>query len=174
MEEREEPSAEALEAYRAIARRRRAEMRERARGGSSNRGDRIVSRHGLQAVVKAGERLSDSPQRQDMPQQEPDWEAPHPLTFAELMRAYRAFRQQRGFSEQVARKFNGAAVKLTGAVMPIDPPGEHGELSRFWLANPAVVMAGCSFRMDPWTAMREEATLSMRTNEIRFSVSDSL
>jgi hypothetical protein len=33
--------------------------------------------------------------------------------------------------------------------MPIDPVPKSGEMQRFWLANPVVVMAGCIFCFPP-------------------------
>ena len=39
-----------------------------------------------------------------------------------------------------------------GAVMPIDAVPKSGKMSRFWLANPMVVMAGCVFCNPPTMA----------------------
>ena len=33
--------------------------------------------------------------------------------------------------------------------MPIDPVSDSGEMKRFWLANPVIVMAGCVFCNPP-------------------------
>ena len=52
-------------------------------------------------------------------------------------------------SMDAAERLNGAAIAIVGAVMPIDPVPADGRLSRFWLANPAVVTRGCVFCKPP-------------------------
>jgi hypothetical protein len=82
----------------------------------------------------------------------PRWSAPQPLKFFALKKHYRSFRKRGGFEPAAVEALSGAAVKMTGAFMPIDPLPDDGRAERFWLANPLVVMAGCVFCTPPTLA----------------------
>lgn len=79
-------------------------------------------------------------------------EQPTPLKFFGLKQHYRAYRKRSGFDAELLQSLSGAAVKMTGAFMPIDPIPDDGKVKRFWLANPLVVMAGCVFCTPPTLA----------------------
>ncbi|MBW2529607.1 MAG: DUF3299 domain-containing protein, partial [Deltaproteobacteria bacterium] len=83
---------------------------------------------------------------------EPRWGAPQTLKFFHLKKHYRAYRRAQGFDPAVVGELSGAAVKMTGAFMPIDPIPDDGVVSRFWIANPVGVMAGCVFCTPPTLA----------------------
>ena len=79
----------------------------------------------------------------------PRWAAPEALKFFSLKKHYRGFRKRGKFEPAVVGALSGAAVKMTGAFMPIDPLPDDGRVGRFWLANPVVVMAGSVFCTPP-------------------------
>ena len=81
-----------------------------------------------------------------------NWDAPKTLTFRVMTKEYRYYRKHKAFSGDGLPLFHGAAVEVSGAIMPIDSPGPDGEMKRFWLANPKVVMAGCVFCNPPTLA----------------------
>ncbi len=83
---------------------------------------------------------------------DPNWAAPVELGFSDFKRLRRHFRRQKGFAPADSKKLHGAAVLARGAVMPIDAGPKSGKMSRFWLANPMVVMAGCVFCNPPTMA----------------------
>jgi len=83
---------------------------------------------------------------------EPQWNNPFNLTFSTLVKEYRHYKTESSFIPDGLPKMNGGAVSISGAVMPIDAPPESGEMRRFWLANPTVVMAGCVFCNPPTLA----------------------
>ncbi len=83
----------------------------------------------------------------------PDYDNPLQLSFYSLKKIYAIYRLQHGrFPDVAVQKLNGAAVEISGAIMPVDPVPESGTLMRFWLANPVVVMAGCVFCNPPTLA----------------------
>ena len=84
--------------------------------------------------------------------QKPVWDKPYPLTFRKLKKNHQFYRVHEKFFADGLPRIHGGAVMVSGAVMPIDPPGEDGLLKRFWLANPSVVMAGCVFCNPPTMA----------------------
>ena len=85
--------------------------------------------------------------------EDPDFDAPIRLSFHALKKIYAVYRLKGGVFPPVAvEKLNGAAVEISGAVMPVDPVPKSGTLVRFWLANPVVVMAGCGFCNPPTMA----------------------
>lgn len=108
--------------------------------------------HGPRDVVRTRDFDIDEQHHKRRPRFEPDWSAPLTLTFASLRKYRREFRTQGDFSAETVRKLSGAAVVIKGAVMPIDPLPESGEMKRLWIANPMVVMAGCVFCTPPTLA----------------------
>jgi hypothetical protein len=90
--------------------------------------------------------------RAERPRFAPDWANPNTLTFAGLRRYRQEYRKQGDFGQETVRALSGAAVVIKGAVMPIDPLPESGEMPRLWLANPLIVMAGCVFCNPPTMA----------------------
>ncbi len=106
--------------------------------------------HGPSDVVRSRDKIDNA--RRARPRFEPRWDTPTKLTFAALKRHYREFKEQGDFKEGTIRALSGAAIQLRGAVMPIDPVPESGEMKRFWLSNPVIVMAGCVFCRPPTLA----------------------
>lgn len=104
--------------------------------------------HGQSPVLRSRTRLKEG-EKKRYPLVTPDWNKPYELTFNKLVGNYRYYQVHGAFFEQGLPRIHGGAVTLSGAVMPIDPPGDDGKLSRFWLANPLVVMAGCVFCVPP-------------------------
>jgi len=83
---------------------------------------------------------------------EPDFSKPHPLNYRGLKKVYAYFRLKDTFPKVVLEKLNGAAVEMTGAVMPVDTIPEDGLFRAFWLSNPVIVLAGCVFCNPPTLA----------------------
>jgi hypothetical protein len=107
-----------------------------------------ASGHGPNDVVRSRERLDKAG---DVRRErfEPDWDHPLTLTFSELKRRRRETAGGGDFLPATVRALSGAAVEMKGAVMPIDPVPESGEMRRLWLSNPLIVMAGCVFCNPP-------------------------
>lgn len=110
----------------------------------------VVKDHGENAVVRSGESLG--PGATALPLAEPVWDAPVELTFSSFKALRRGYREAKSFSPEDVARLHGAAVVVRGALMPIDPIPKSGEMRRFWLANPVVVMAGCVFCFPPTLA----------------------
>lgn len=108
--------------------------------------------HGPNDVVRTRDIAFKAVRGRKRPRFEPNWDAPTTLTFAGLRKYRREYRKNGDFSEQTVRELSGAAVVIKGAVMPIDPLPESGEMQRLWIANPMVVMAGCVFCNPPTLA----------------------
>lgn len=108
--------------------------------------------HGTGSLLRVSEHLKQN--KNKMPVIEnPDFDNPVRLTFHALKRIFEVYRLRSGFFPSVAvDKLNGAAVEISGAVMPVDAVPENGTLVRFWLANPVIVMAGCVFCNAPTMA----------------------
>jgi hypothetical protein len=83
---------------------------------------------------------------------DPDLSKPHPINFKGLKKVYAYFRLKDTFPQVVLEKLNGAAVEMTGAVMPVDTIPEDGLFRAFWLSNPVIVLAGCVFCNPPTLA----------------------
>jgi len=109
------------------------------------------SGHGDDAVVRSADDVGTGV-ASARPLATPDWSAPVSLTFSSFKALRRQFRRQRDFTAEEIARLHGAAVSMRGALMPIDPVPKSGELKRFWLANPVVVMAGCVFCNPPTMA----------------------
>jgi hypothetical protein len=106
--------------------------------------------HGRSAVLRAPEQAEIAFLATPRPAAAgPQWDSPLELKFFDLKERYRAYRKQGDFEPDVLSKLHGAAVVIAGAVMPIDPVSDSGEMKRFWLANPVIVMAGCVFCNPP-------------------------
>ncbi len=110
-----------------------------------------VSKHGTGATVRARGSIRGKAKTK-LKLHTPDWKQPVPLTFRKLDKNYQYYRLHKEFFPQGLPVVHGGAVEIAGAVMPIDTPGPNGELKRFWLANPVVVMAGCVFCNPPTLA----------------------
>jgi hypothetical protein len=110
----------------------------------------VVRDHGENAVVRAGESVV--AQAAALPLATPVWDAPVDLTFSSFKALRRGYREAKAFSPEDVARLHGAAAVVRGALMPIDPIPKSGEMRRFWLANPVVVMAGCVFCFPPTLA----------------------
>jgi hypothetical protein len=109
--------------------------------------------HGPNDVVRTRDHVRARPaERTARPRFEPDWKNPARVTFAGLKGHRREYDERGDFPEEAVRSLSGAAVRMKGAVMPIDPVPESGAMRRFWLANPVLVMAGCVFCNPPTMA----------------------
>ncbi len=111
------------------------------------------AKHGDNAILRARNHLPDQTESEtEFTLQEVDWSKAYPLTFLKLKRNYQYYVVKQHFAKQGLPRVHGGAVTLVGAVMPFETPGEDGKMSRFWLANPTVVMAGCVFCNPPTLA----------------------
>jgi hypothetical protein len=107
-----------------------------------------AKQHGPDAVVRAGDDL-EAQVAAARPLATPVWSAPVELTFSSFKALRRTYRAARDFPPEEVARLHGAAASVRGALMPIDPVPTSGEMKRFWLANPVVVMAGCIFCFPP-------------------------
>jgi len=80
---------------------------------------------------------------------EPDWNNPQVLTYSYLRTLARKRESYGGFPEDISSRLNGAAVELSGAIMPMDDVSPDGKISTFWLVNPRAMMGGCVFCNPP-------------------------
>ncbi|MFO8071082.1 MAG: hypothetical protein R6V85_04330 [Polyangia bacterium] len=117
--------------------------------GSSFSGGGGRKVHGADAVVRTKKKKADRYEAVDRKQYPPDWSSPLEIPFRELKDLRAQYRRTDTFDEKTLRKYSGAAVRVSGAVMPIDPVPESGEMKRFWVANTVIVMAGCVFCFPP-------------------------
>jgi len=104
--------------------------------------------HGADAVVRSADDI-EAAAVAARPLAIPDWSAPVELTFSSFKALRRKYRAEKDFPTEEIARLHGAAVSARGALMPIDPVPRSGEMQRFWLANPVVVMAGCVFCNPP-------------------------
>jgi hypothetical protein len=124
-------------------------------GGAGTAGSRFSSGgggkkvHGADSVVRTEKDEKDSYRAVDRKQYPADWSSPVEIPFRELKELRAQYRRTDTFDEKTLRKYSGAAVRVSGAVMPIDPVPESGEMKRFWVANTVIVMAGCVFCFPP-------------------------
>ncbi|HRZ78833.1 MAG TPA: hypothetical protein P5044_02395 [bacterium] len=110
-------------------------------------------KHGEKVVLKAADKLNEKEKKHGSYDiVEPDFSRLHPLTFGGLKKVYTYFRIKESLPAEVVEKLNGAAVVMTGAVMPVDKIPEDGNFSAFWLSNPSIVLAGCVFCNPPTLA----------------------
>ena len=108
-----------------------------------------IRKHGMNAVVRPKRAFSKKPVILPLPAQSNDAAHPAPLEFRQIKANYQYYVVKGEFHPEGLPRLNGAVIQITGAVMPIDPPGKDGRMSRFWLANPSVVQAGCVFCNPP-------------------------
>lgn len=80
---------------------------------------------------------------------EPDWKKPHVITYDYLKTLAKNQKKEGKFSADIVSELNGAAVEISGAVIPVDDVPENGRIEKFWLVNPVVVMGGCVFCNPP-------------------------
>jgi hypothetical protein len=111
----------------------------------------VLGGHGPNAVVRSGEEIGAGAAVR-LPLGTPVWSAPVDLSFSALKALRRRYREVKTFAPEDVARLHGAAVVFRGALMPIDPIPKSGEMRRFWLANPVVVMAGCVFCFPPTMA----------------------
>lgn len=110
-------------------------------------------KHGADAVLKPGDKLVEKEKYHGKyTLNEPDFSNLHPLNYQGLKKVYTYFRLKESMPEVVVNKLNGAAVVMTGAVMPVDKIPEDGNFTAFWLSNPSIVLAGCVFCNPPTMA----------------------
>lgn len=110
-------------------------------------------KHGTNVALKAVDKLNKKEKEHEGYQVvEPDFSNLHPLTFGGLKKVYTYFRIKESMPQEVVEKLNGAAVVMTGAVMPVDKIPEDGVFRVFWLSNPSIVLAGCVFCNPPTLA----------------------
>lgn len=109
--------------------------------------------HGPDAVLKPSDKLDKKElYHGKYTINEPDFSSLHPLNYQGLKKVYTYFRLKESMPEIVVNKLNGAAVIMTGAVMPVDKIPEDGKFAAFWLSNPTIVLAGCVFCNPPTLA----------------------
>jgi hypothetical protein len=88
--------------------------------------------------------------RSRYPLQEPDWNSPKKISYSYLrLITQKRKNAEKIFPEGVVDEINGAAVELTGAVIPAEDVPRSGEMKRFWLVNPRVILAGCVYCNPP-------------------------
>ncbi|MCK5807386.1 hypothetical protein KAH37_00225 [bacterium] len=110
------------------------------------------AQHGTGSLLRVKEHLKKNKKKLPLIEK-PDFEKPLHLSFHALKRIFEVYRLKAGvFPDVAVEKLNGAAVEISGAVMPVDAVPEDGTLVRFWLSNPVVVMAGCVFCNPPTMA----------------------
>lgn len=110
-------------------------------------------KHGAKAVLKTADKLNEKEKKHSSYDVvDPDFSKLHPITFGGLKKVYTYFRIKESLPAEVVEKLNGAAVVMTGAVMPVDKIPENGSFSAFWLSNPSIVLAGCVFCNPPTLA----------------------
>ncbi len=87
------------------------------------------------------------------PRHTADWSRPQVLPMRRLNDLYLGLTMAnnlgRDFDDQVVKELSGAAVIVTGAIMPLDEIPEDGRFERFWIAHPSLVMKGCVFCSPP-------------------------
>ncbi|HSA32706.1 MAG TPA: hypothetical protein P5077_03170 [bacterium] len=106
--------------------------------------------HGRQVVVKsAGDAKAYKKAGTKFAMVEPNWEAPYNLNYQGLRKVNLYLRLHDKWPQEVIQQLNGAAVTISGIVMPTGPVTQDGTMLEFWLANPIVVMAGCVFCNPP-------------------------
>ncbi len=106
--------------------------------------------HGRQVIVKnAGNAAEYKKAGTKFALVEPNWEAPYNLSYQGLRKVNLYLRLHDKWPTEVLEQLNGAAVTISGVVMPTGPVGSDGKMIDFWLANPVVVMAGCVFCNPP-------------------------
>lgn len=106
--------------------------------------------HGREIVVKsAGDAKAYKKAGMKFSMVEPNWEAPYHLSYQGLRKVNLYLRLHDKWPQEVIQQLNGAAVTISGVVMPTAPVSNDGTMLEFWLANPIVVMAGCVFCNPP-------------------------
>ena len=135
-------------------------------GGDAGADLRSWLDHGRSAVVRVDQRPEEKLVFAERPRFEPRWDSPTTLRFVDLKEHYRAFRKANDFAVEAVERLSGAAVVIAGAVMPVDPIADSGEMRRLWLANPAIVMAGCVFCSPPTLGDLVLVTASRRPLEV--------
>lgn len=110
-------------------------------------------KHGANIALKAVDKLNEKEKTHSgYDVVEPDFSALQPINYKGLKKVYTYFRIKESLPQEVVEKLNGAAVVMTGAVMPVDKIPEDGVFRVFWLSNPSIVLAGCVFCNPPTLA----------------------
>lgn len=136
------------------------EQKDKASGTPENevkKANEIISdsykQHGSKVVLKAIDKLDEKEKtHENYEAVDPDFSNPRPINYKGLKKVYTYFRIKESLPKEVVEKLNGAAVVMTGAVMPVDKIPEDGVFSAFWLSNPSIVLAGCVFCNPPTLA----------------------
>jgi len=109
--------------------------------------------HGRQVVVKsAGDAKAYRKAGVKFAENEPNWDQPFNLSYQGLRKVFLYLRIYEKWPQEVLEQMNGAAVTISGLVMPTGTVPRDGTMIDFWLANPIVVMAGCVFCNPPTLA----------------------
>jgi hypothetical protein len=110
-------------------------------------------KHGDNVALKAMDKLNEKEKKHSgYHVVEPDFSSPQLITYKGLKKVYTYFRLKESLPMEVVDKLNGAAIVMTGAVMPVDKIPEDGVFRVFWLSNPSIVLAGCVFCNPPTLA----------------------
>lgn len=142
------PSPADLTAPVADAQRQAGELKETTDGAFQVK--KSYTEHGRQVVVKsAGNAAAYRKAGSKFAMLEPNWEAPYHLSYQGLRKVNLYLRLHDKWPQEVIQQLNGAAVTISGVVMPTSPVPKDGTMLEFWLANPVVVMAGCVFCNPP-------------------------
>ncbi len=109
--------------------------------------------HGREVVVRsAGDAAAYQKAGMRFPEREPNWDEPFQLSYQGLRKVFLYLRLYDKWPREVIEQMNGAAVTISGLVMPTGKVPQDGTMLDFWLANPIVVMAGCVFCNPPTLA----------------------
>ncbi len=123
------------------------------------------SEHGREVVVKsAGDAKAYRKAGERFRENEPNWDQPFQLSYQGLRKVFLYLRLYEKWPQEVIAQMNGAAVTISGLVMPTGRVPPDGTMMDFWLANPIVVMSGCVFCNPPTLAdlIHVEAISGMR------------
>jgi len=109
--------------------------------------------HGREVVVKsAGDAKAYRKAGERFRENEPNWDQPFQLSYQGLRKVFLYLRLYEKWPQEVIEQMNGAAVTISGLVMPTGRVPQDGTMIDFWLANPIGVMAGCVFCNPPTLA----------------------
>ncbi len=109
--------------------------------------------HGREVVVKsAGDAKAYRKAGERFRENEPNWDQPFQLSYQGLRKVFLYLRLYEKWPQEVIDQMNGAAVTISGLVMPTGRVPQDGTMIDFWLANPIVVMSGCVFCNPPTLA----------------------
>lgn len=108
--------------------------------------------HGENSFIKPKMKVNKGKTPEKISTVEADFSKPLGITFYGLKKIFMYHHINGRYPKKIAEGFNGMAAKIIGTIMPVETVPESGEMTRFWLANPKVVMAGCIFCNPPTLA----------------------